>query len=539
MSTEDLLAMCKRRGFLYPSFEIYGGTAGFYDYGPLGAVIKNNIEQLWRRYYLAHDNFAEISCPALTPEAVLKASGHADRFTDYIAICSRCKSTYRADHLLKGVVEDPSKLDLEGIRRAFEERDIKCEKCGQRLTEVSTFNLMFGTTIGESSKAYLRPETAQGIFINFPNAYRYFREKLPFGVIQLGRGYRNEISPRQGVIRMREFNMAEVEFFYDENRCRELSNVWDEELNLLTNTDERVRISVRETLDRGLVKNEYMLYFIALTKRFLTEVGIDESRLRFRQHAEEERAHYAIDCWDAEALLDDWVEIVGIADRGTYDLTAHMNGSKEDLSVERRKKGLKPKMEVLTERFGERTDRLAENMSAMEFDEDADLDSINVDGVEIGKECFDIEIRKRGRFIPNVVEPSCGIDRILYSLLYQSFRKEEDYAVLALSPRVAPIKFGVFPLMRSREMRDLAKKTYRALKDEGMECYYDEAGSIGKRYARMDEIGTPFCITVDQDSLSDGTATIRFRDTKEQERIEIERLVSRARELLQLQRGSE
>ncbi|MDY6986053.1 MAG: glycine--tRNA ligase, partial [Candidatus Thermoplasmatota archaeon] len=235
MSAEDLLATCKRRGILYPSFEIYGGVAGFYDYGPLGAAMKENIEKLWKKHYLSHDNFVEISCPAVTPEAVFKASGHVDRFTDYIARCGKCKSAYRADHLLKGI--DTSELDLEGIKKIFEEKEILCEKCGERLTDISTFNLMFETTIGEEGRGYLRPETAQGIFINFPSAYRYFREKLPFGVIQIGRGYRNEISPRQGVIRMREFNMAEAEFFYDENRCKALSGI-EEELNLLTNNNE-------------------------------------------------------------------------------------------------------------------------------------------------------------------------------------------------------------------------------------------------------------------------------------------------------------
>jgi len=530
MGAEDLLAMCKRRGFVYPAFEIYGGAAGFYDYGPLGSGLKNNIEALWKSYYLKHSNFAEIACPAVTPEPVLKASGHVDRFTDYIVRCSKCNSAYRADHLLKGIVEDPSKLDLGGLRREFEERDIRCEKCGERLRDVSTFNLMFETRIGDGAKAYLRPETAQGIFMNFPNAYRYFREKLPFGVIQLGRGYRNEISPRQGMIRMREFNMAEVEFFYDEAGCEELQNVMEERLNLLTNKNESLEVSVSDAL--GLVENMNLLYFIALTKKFLVSAGIDEKRLRFRQHAEEERAHYARDCWDAEVLLDDWVEVVGIADRGTYDLSAHMQSSKEDFSVERKKKVLKPRMDALRQSFGDEAESIAEAMQSMEFGEDEDIDRIEIGGHRLEKAFFEQDIVKKGRFVPRVVEPSYGIDRIFYAVLYQNFRAEKDYTVITLPPRVAPIKFGVFPLMRKGEMKDLAREICAALKGEGIACYYDDAGSIGRRYARMDEIGTPFCITVDHDSLSDGTVTIRFRDTKEQERTPIGKLVERARELL-------
>ncbi|MDY6985081.1 MAG: glycine--tRNA ligase, partial [Candidatus Thermoplasmatota archaeon] len=364
----------------------------------------------------------------------------------------------------------------------------------------------------------------QGIFINFPSAYRYFREKLPFGVIQIGRGYRNEISPRQGVIRMREFNMAEAEFFYDENRCKELSGI-EEELNLLTNNNESLSINVHEILKRGIVKNEYILYFMVITQRFLKEAGIDGNRLRFRQHAKEERAHYASDCWDAEVLLDGWVEVAGIADRGTYDLSAHMKSSKEDFSVERRKKVLRPKMEKLKP-------ELAEAISAMEFDEDEDIDEITINGVEIGKDCFEIEIRKKGKFVPNVVEPSYGVDRILYSVLYHNFRRDKNYTTLKLCPKIAPIKFGVFPLLRNREMKDLARKIYRLLKSEDIACYYDDSGSIGRRYARMDEIGTPFCITIDHDSLSGKSVTIRFRDTKEQERVSVDMIIEHARDLL-------
>jgi glycyl-tRNA synthetase len=531
MKEEYLLSMCKRRGFLYPSFEIYGGTAGFYDYGPLGAAMKNNIEMLWRDTYLAHDNFAEISCPAVTPESVFKASGHVDRFTDYIARCKKCRSTYRADHLLKGILDEPSKLDLNGLQKIFEEKEIRCEKCGERLTDISTFNLMFETTIGESTKGYLRPETAQGIFINFLNAYRYFREKLPFGVLQLGRGYRNEISPRQGVIRMREFNMAEVEFFYDENRCPELSKVEDAEMNLLTNNNENLSLSVKSILQRNIVQNEHLLYFMAVTQKFLIATGIDGKRLRFRQHAKEERAHYASDCWDAEVLLDEWIEVVGIADRGTYDLSAHMKGSNEDFSVERRKKVLKPKN---LKSSGDSAEEIAKALSAMEFDEDEEIDEVTVNGFKIGKECFDIEIAKRGRFVPKVVEPSYGIDRILYSILYQNqnFKKEDEYTILSLPPKIAPIKFGVFPLLRRKEMRELAREIYRLLKSEDIACYYDDSGSIGRRYARMDEIGTPFCITIDHDSLSDKSVTIRFRDTKEQERVSVTKIIERAKELL-------
>jgi glycyl-tRNA synthetase len=530
---EDLMAMCKRRGFIYPAFETYGGAAGFYDYGPLGSLMKKNIEDLWRNFYLSHENFAEVSCPTVVPETVLKASGHVDRFTDFVSKCQKCKSSYRAHRLLKGVVDDPSSLTPNAIREIFKSGEIKCPKCGEELTDVSTFHLMFETSIGENSKGFLRPETAQGIFINFPNMYRYFREKLPFGIVQIGRGYRNEISPRQGMIRLREFNMAEMEFFFDDPRCREFEKIRDEKLKLFPREGSEMSLKAQKIYDKNMIKNQFQIYFMVMTKNFLIKAGIDPERLRFRQHYVQEMAHYARDCWDAEALLDEWVEVAGIADRGTYDLEAHMQSSGNDFSVERKRKQIKIKKEKLEEiekKFGnEKAGDIIKKVESLEFDEDADLDEIEIDSETIlKKEFFDQYMVKKGKFVPSVIEPSYGIDRILYSILFHNFKQ----GVLALLPGIAPIKFGVFPLLRKKELKAKARGIFSTLNKEGIKCYYDEGGSIGRRYARMDEIGTPFCITVDHQTLEDNSVTIRFRDTKDQIRVNIKDMAEKARDLL-------
>ncbi|VUT27020.1 MAG: Proline--tRNA ligase [Candidatus Methanolliviera sp. GoM_oil] len=525
---EDLTAMCKRRGFIYPAFETYGGVAGFYDYGPLGSLMKKNIEELWRSFYLSHKNFAEIACPAIVPEAVLKASGHVDRFTDFVSTCPKCKSSYRANRLLKEEI-DSSSLTFDGMRDIFKSGKIKCSKCGEKLTEISAFNLMFETKIGGDLKGFLRPETAQGIFINFPNMYRYFREKLPFGVVQIGRGYRNEISPRQGMIRLREFNMAEVEFFFDDPLCKEFEGIKDEKLNIFPKDGHEIELKAHEIYDKNIIRNQSQIYFMVLTRKFLIEAGVDPGRLRFRQHHTQEMAHYAKDCWDVEVYLDEWTEVAGIADRGTYDLDSHMRSSGKDFSVERKRKKIRIKEEKMEEvkKIFDKTD-LIKKIEEMEFDENADIDEITIEKITLKKEFFDQYIVKKGKFVPSVIEPSYGIDRILYSILFHNFKQ----GVLALPPKIAPIKFGVFPLLRKKELKERARDVFEMLNKNGTKCYYDEGGSIGRRYARMDEIGTPFCITVDHQTLEDSTITIRFRDAREQIRVNIKDLAEKVRDLL-------
>lgn len=551
MSKEDnneLMSICKRRGFIWPSFELYGGVAGMYDYGPLGCTMKNNILEVWRDIYKGREGFVEIDSETVNPEEVFKASGHVDEFSDYMTYCTQCQSPFRADHLVKDFCENPDVMSPKELEDAFVKFNIKCPECEGELGKVEDFNLMFKTTIGPGSSrvGYLRPETAQGIFVNFQNLYRYNREKLPLGVIQTGRGYRNEISPRQGMIRMREFNMMEVELFVDPNdkdwpRFSELEN---EELILLPNTGcDTVVKTVKQAVEEGIIANRVLAYFVCTTKQFLLRMGIEFSKLRFRQHLMDEMAHYAADCWDAEVLLSyGWTEITGIADRGCWDLSRHSEFSGSDLSHFER---FDEPQEVTLMKVSANHKKLGPAFKGKAKDIAAALDSktqsdvkdgkitLNIDGEDIilTNDFFEIkEVTEKAtgkRVVPHVIEPSHGLDRIFYSLLEHSYfyDEEREYSVLRLRPEIAPIKVGVFPLMNKDGLDVLAKKVYAKIHSPDTEAYYDSSGTIGKRYARMDEIGTPFCITVDYESLEGpdkDTVTIRERDTGDQKRIPID-----------------
>ncbi|UCE38496.1 MAG: glycine--tRNA ligase, partial [Thermoplasmata archaeon] len=428
-------------------------------------------------------------------------------------------------------------------------------KCKGSLSSPKPFNLMFELAIGAGlkggRKGYLRPETAQGIFTNFGLLYRYFREKMPFGVVQIGRGFRNEISPRQGVIRLRELNMAEAELFInpEDDFWPRFDELKEENLSLVPNSGETVSLTLGESIEKGIIKKQILGYFVALTQKFLIEVGLDPAKLRFRQHLSDEMAHYAADCWDAEAETSfGWVEVVGVADRTCYDLQGHIDHSKQDLRaferfeepVEAEVKKVIPKAEVLGPKFKSDADKIKAALEEMDGGELEGKDSvtITVDGqdFEVGKECYEIQMVKEKtsgrRYVPSVIEPSYGIDRIFYSVLEHAYFEEEDYITLRLDPRIAPIKVGIFPLMPKEELSKKAKPIDEQLRKEGIMTYYDESGSIGRRYARMDEIGTPFCITVDYDTLKDDSVTIRDRDSKEQVRVKIGEILGILDELL-------
>ena len=541
-SSNDLMSVCKRRGFIWPSFEMYGGVAGMYDYGPLGCALKNNIVEMWRSIYKGREGFVEIDSETVNPREVFKASGHLDNFADLITYCQKCQAPYRADHMVKEFYDNPDVLTPKQLEEAFVEHKIKCPACGGDLGPVEEFNLMFRTNIGPGNArvGYMRPETAQGIFVNFSNLYRYNREKLPMGVIQTGRSYRNEIAPRQGMIRMREFNQMEVELFVDpeDKDWARFPEIENETLDLIPNTTlQLTTMTVKEAVEKGVIANRVLAYFVYTTKQLLVSLGIDEKRLRFREHEMDEMAHYAADCWDAEVLLSyGWTEIVGIADRGNWDLSRHAQFSGEDLThfkkydqpreteVER----IQPNSKALGPAFKGKAKAISEAISALPPSAiENDTLKITVDGEEIvlGKEYFEVVKRVEkvsgDRVIPHVIEPSHGLDRIFYSVLEHAYEydEKEDYVVMHLAPAVAPIKVGVFPLMEKDGLDEVAKSIYEKVHTSRVEAYYDGSGTIGKRYARMDEVGTPWCITVDYDSLEDGTVTIRDRDTKEQRRI--------------------
>ncbi len=535
---DKIMMMAKRRGFIYPSFEIYGGVAGFYDYGPLGSQLKNNIENIWRKYYLLKDNCVEINTPTVTLYEVLSASGHVEEFTDPTVDCKKCKTSYKVEDIID------KKLTVE---QALKEDKVKCPTCGSKLVDPHDVNLMFSTSIGigDSRKAFLRPETAQGIFTNFHLLYRHAREKLPFGVVQIGKGYRNEVSPRQGTIRLREFNMAEAEVFFDpeDKRHPGFDSVKDKELYLFDNKKE-TKISLEKAVKNKVINNQALAYYMYITQEFLLSIGVDPKKFRFRKHASDELAHYATECWDAELFSErfGWIECVGIADRSAYDLGAHIESSGTDMYALRKydepkivdAKKVVPKMDRLGPLFKDKAGKIKELLEKTEV-KDAKKIFVVLDGknVEIPADCYEIKQVKEKlfgeKFVPHVIEPSYGIDRILYFVLEHNYvetkKKDEEYTLLKLNPLVAPIKVGVFPLIGDEKLLKVAKEIDDSLRGVGITTYYDDGGTIGRRYARMDEIGTPFCVTVDHDSLKDKKVTVRNRDTTEQERIKIENLV--------------
>ncbi|MDR0778641.1 MAG: glycine--tRNA ligase [Methanomassiliicoccaceae archaeon] len=556
--SSDLLSLCKRRGFIWPSYEIYGGVAGMFDYGPLGCVLKNNIVEAWRSIYKSREGFIEIDSETVNPVAVFKASGHVDQFSDLMTYCKECKEPFRADHLAKGHHENPDILTPKQLEDLFVKNNIKCPECKGELGPVEDFNLMFKTTIGPGSSriGYLRPETAQGIFVNYLNLYRYNREKLPLGVIQTGRGYRNEIAPRQGMIRMREFNMMEVELFVDPDnkdwdRFPEIEN---EKMTLIPQDGREITLTVGEAVGKGVIVNRVLAYFVYTTQQLLMKLGLDPARIRFRQHLSDEMAHYAADCWDAEALLSyGWTEITGIADRGCWDLSRHSEFSGVDMTHFRRfdepreveMDVVKAKHKALGPKFkGKAKDIAAAIESKQPKDVVNNMITIPADSetMQLGDEFFEVvRIKEKisgERVIPHVIEPSYGLDRIFYSILEHaySYDEKDDYVTLRLRPGVAPIKVGVFPLMDKDGLDVLSLSVYEGLQMSGIESYYDTSGAIGRRYARMDEIGTPWCITVDYESVekgkNNGTVTIRDRDTREQKRIKIDDVNSVIKELL-------
>jgi len=544
---DKIMMVAKRRGFIYPSFEIYGGIAGFYDYGPLGSQLKNNVENLWRRFYLLQDHCVEISTPTITLYEVLKASGHVEEFTDLTVDCTRCKRSYK--------VEDIIEKDMS-VEQAVKENHIICPTCKSELHDAHPVNLMFSTTIGigEGRKAFLRPETAQGIFTNFHLLYQYSRKRLPFGVVQIGRGYRNEISPRQGTLRQREFSMAEAEVFFDpkDKTHPYFDTVKEKELFLFDNEKE-LKVSVADAVKKKIINNQALAYYMYLTQDFLLTAGVDPKKFRFRKHAANELAHYAAECWDAELFSErfGWVECVGIADRSAYDLNAHIVSSSVDMYALRAfeeprevvMKKVVPQMNILGPRFGGKAGKIKDQLEQMDAATVKKI-IVTIDGepIDIPKDCYEIvELKEKQigeKFVPHVIEPSYGIDRILYFLLEHNYvegkKKEEEYTILKLNPRVAPIKVGVFPLIGDDTLIKIARSIDSDLRKAGISTFYDESGTIGRRYARMDEIGTPFCITVDHDSLNDNQVTVRDRDTTKQERINIQDIISNMKEKISI-----
>jgi glycyl-tRNA synthetase len=331
--SETLVELAKRRGFFFGANDAYGGTAGFYVYGPHGASLKENVEDAWRDRYVTREGHMEIDAPTVMPEAVFEASGHLDGFDDMIIECPECGASHRADHIVEDNtdIEEAESIATEEIADIIAEHDLVCPACGTALAgePVEDFNLMFETNIGpgSSSPGYLRPETAQGIFVEFPQLAEYARNQLPFGVAQIGKAYRNEISPRKGLIRVREFTQAELEHFIDPEADEPpIERVGDVTLPLYSAEQQQAddggiqQLTVREAIDEGVIASDWVAFYLGLSKAWYDRIGVDMNRFRYRQHLPGELAHYAADCWDAESELGgDWVEVTGFAYRADYD----------------------------------------------------------------------------------------------------------------------------------------------------------------------------------------------------------------------------
>ena len=447
-SMDTLVALCKNRGYIYPGSEIYGGLANTWDYGPLGVELKNNVKKAWQKKFIQESKYnVGLDAAILMNPETWVASGHVGGFSDPLIDCKKCKTRHRADKLIEEWAHNQGKdmvadgMSDDELVKFMNDNSINCPNCGEHdFTDIRKFNLMFKTFQGvtEDAKAeiYLRPETAQGIFVNFKNVIRTSRKKIPMGIAQIGKAFRNEITPGNFTFRTREFEQMELEFF-----CKPGTDL------------------------------EWHAYWKDFCKNWLLSLGMKEDNIRLRDHSQEELSHYSNATTDIEfAFPFGWGELWGIADRTDFDLTQHMNHSKQDLSYQ------------------------------------------------------DPETNEK--YIPYCIEPSLGADRVALAFLCNAYEEEEiaegdTRTVLHLHPTLAPYKVAVLPL--SKKLSEKANEVYTQLCKKFM-CDYDEAGSIGKRYRREDEIGTPYCVTVDFDTLEDESVTIRDRDTMEQIRIRIDEL---------------
>jgi len=548
--------LARRRGFFWQSYEIYGGAGGFVTYGPLGAKLKQNIERKLRELFVNKLGILEVESPIISPSKVFEASGHIDHFKEPMIECLKCKKRFRPDHLLQEFAKmsetETEKLSLKELKATIEKHDIHCPDCGGSFGEPKQFLTMFKTTIGPYSEAvgYGRPEAAQGIFVEFRRLYEMAREKLPFGVLQVGHALRNEISPRQGLIRLREFTIIDLEFFFDpeEPNCFLLKDFENEKLRLLLaknklkGSGEITEVAVKEALEKSYIKAEWQAVFMAYAKRLLTNLGVPAERQRFIEKLPWERAHYSLQSFDQQVYDErwGWVEISGHACRTDYDLRRHMEFSGEDMRVykeyekpiEREQLVIKPRMAKFGPAFKADATKVAEALSKVDPKE-VEV-SIRKNGYymfgkyKILPEHIEIEHQKvveRGRrFIPYVVEPSFGSDRLVYVTLEYAYRVKDDRAILSFPRDIAPIQVSVYPLVSKDGLPEKALELHKTLLDKGFVAEYDEAGSIGRRYARADEIGVPLGITVDYETLNDNTVTIRDRDSWKQVRSSIEDL---------------
>eukprot|EP00442_Polarella_glacialis_P045400 CAMPEP_0115084490 /NCGR_PEP_ID=MMETSP0227-20121206/21296_1 /TAXON_ID=89957 /ORGANISM="Polarella glacialis, Strain CCMP 1383" /LENGTH=684 /DNA_ID=CAMNT_0002473317 /DNA_START=109 /DNA_END=2163 /DNA_ORIENTATION=+ len=590
---KELLDLCRRRFFYRPAFDIYGGVAGFFTYGPPGCALKNNIIKKWRQHFVIEEHLLEVEDTCIMQHQVLKASGHVERFNDFMVkdVLDEGKF-FRADKLLEDVMDEKMKgADVTEAQRkeyttvrnqadaysqkelaeVFKKYAIKSPETGNDLSDPYEFNLMFPTPIGPGGylQGYLRPETAQGIFLNYKFCCEQNSNRLPFGVAQVGRAFRNEIAPRAGLTRQREFTQAEIEYFVNPtNKAHpKFAGVADIVLTLFHSPAQLaaqapVRMKVGDAVSSGLINNETLGYFIVRTYLFLTSVGVSKEFVRFRQHLPTEMAHYAADCWDAEIYTSyGWLECVGIADRAAFDLNAHAKASKSDLQYkEHLEKPIITEVLAITKKSGievmkffKKDGKMVQEwittlpqgeLVCLEEDLKKGPKEVEIDGrpftLTPDPVVFERKMDKQtvNAFTPGVIEPSFGIDRIFTAVLEHIYYmrpktegEDEDAkatrGVLAFAPAAAPYKCAVLPLDQriTRDERyitglNVFRQQISAL---GLSYTSDESGAtIGRRYSRNDELGIPFAITFDFDFLEDKFVTVRERDTMWQIRLPLD-----------------
>ncbi len=501
---EKIMAYASKTGIAFITGNIYGGLAGFWDYGPIGVEIKNKIKEAWwNKWVRSRDDIVGYEGAIITHPKVWEASGHLASFNDPLIFCQgKCKKKHRLDHLIEELIDVKAEgivveeLDIEYLGKLVLEKDLKCPVCNGNLSEPITFNLMFNTQIGpvedSSSIAYLRPENAQLIFSGFKNVIDSTRVKIPFGIAHSGIVFRNEISPRNFLFRVREYELMEFEYFTHPERtndCPYYEEIANYKINIYSKTEQTkgfekdyITITVKKAWEKKIFKNLWQIYWLTVfVKWFNEEFGIDQNRIRLRQHLESELSHYALDTWDLEYHYPfGWKELMGCANRTQYDLEQHQKFSKIKMQLMEQKE----------------------------------------DGIE--------------RFIPYVVaEPSVGLGRILMTIITEGYTEEEvkgrKRVVLKIHPQLAPFDVAVFPLQKKEGVTQKAEEVFRNLRNEGFVVDFDDSGSIGKRYRRHDEIGTPFCVTIDFETLEDNQVTIRNRDTMKQSRIPISNLSAELR----------
>lgn len=608
-------SLLRRTGFYMPSFEIYGGEKGLYDYGPPLTALQSNFVDLWRKHFVLREKMLEVDTTIITPEPVFITSGHVAKFADFMSKDPKTGEIFRTDHLIKQVlgarlkadsdargrtieVEKPdeaqkkkkikdvkieklddavakeynetlAKLDNydgEGFNELIKKFDIKGPTSGVDLDPPKPFNLMFQTYIGPSAdkpNGYLRPETAQGQFLNFQKLLEFNKQKMPFASASIGKSFRNEISPRQGLLRVREFLMAEIEHYVDPESGKKherFADLKDTKLTLLNRhtqlagSEETEVMTVGEAVSKKVIDNETLGYFIVRIQDFLLKLGVDQKKLRFRQHMANEMAHYAADCWDAELYGSyGWIECIGCADRSAYDLSVHMKKTGAPLvvretlpeprkfkeyQIDLNKKKLGPKFrkdaKAVETAVEDLSQELREKLS-LELKETGkitiDTPNIGNGKTELDKDILNIEQREVTQHIreytPNVIEPSFGIGRILYHLLEHVFwtrpsEKQDEVSarnVLSLPPLIAPIKVLIVPLSGHADFKPFLRNLTASFDELDIANSIDDSSaSIGKRYSRNDELGTPFGITVDFQTVKDKTITLRERDSTKQVR---------------------